>query len=62
MMCDWVNTFLKKKKKDFAPNLRKFGIACSEKEEVNEWIALDILTLNSQSECVKNTVHCFSIY
>ena len=42
----------------FALNLHKFGFAYSEELEVNQWIALDILS--SQSECVKNTIHCFS--
>ena len=40
----------------FAHNLHKFGFAYSEELEVNQWIALDILS--SQSECVKDTIHC----
>ena len=39
----------------FALNLHKFGFAYSEELEVNQWIALDILS--SQSECVKNTYY-----
>ena len=42
----------------FAHNLHKFGFAYSEELEVNQWITLDILS--SQSECVENTIHCFS--
>ena len=58
MMHDSVNT----QKKHFAPNLHEFGVACSEKLEVNQCIALDIPILNSQSEHAKNTVRCFNIY
>ena len=43
-------------------NLREFGVARSEEPEVNQRIALDILSLSSQSEREKNTIHCFSIY
>ena len=46
----------------FARNLREFGVARSEVLEVNQWIVQDIHWLNSQSERVKNTMHCFSIY
>ena len=46
----------------FARNLRKFGVALLEKLEVNQWIALDIPTLSSQSERAKNTIHRLSIY
>ena len=43
----------------FAHNfIHKFGFAYSEELEVNQWITLDILS--SQSECAKNTIHCFS--
>ena len=42
----------------FACNLHKFGFAYLEELEVNQWMALDILS--SQSECLKNTIHCFS--
>ena len=42
----------------FACNLHKFGFAYLGELEVNQWIALDILS--SQSECAKNTIHCFS--
>ena len=41
-------------------NLGEFGVTCSEELEVNQWIALDIPSLSSQSEHVKNTIHCFS--
>ena len=43
----------------FARNLSKFSVACLEKLEVNQWIALDIRWLSSQSERAKNTIHCF---
>ena len=46
----------------FACNLREFGVARSAKLEVNQWIALDIRRLSSQSERAKNTIHCFRIY
>ena len=42
----------------FARNLHKFGFAYLEELEMNQWIALDILS--SQSECAKNTIHCFN--
>ena len=40
----------------------EIGVACLEELVVNQWIALDIPSLSSQSECVKNTIHCFNIY
>ena len=40
----------------------EIGVACLEELVVNQWIALDIPSLSSQSEHVKNTIHCFSIY
>ena len=44
-----------------AHNLWKFGIAWS--LEMNQWIALDILSFSSQIlEHMKDTIHCFSIY
>ena len=46
----------------FARNLREFGVAWSEELEVNQWIAQDIHWLSRQSEHVKNTIHCFSMY
>ena len=50
---------------DFARNVqREFGVARSRSEEleVNQWIALDIPILSSESEHAKNSIHCFSIY
>ena len=41
---------------------REFGVALSEEVEVNQWIALDIPSVISQSERAKNSIHCFSIY
>ena len=46
----------------FALNLHKFGVAHLEELEVNQWIALDIHWLSSQSDHAKNTIFCFSIY
>ena len=46
----------------FARNLREFSVARSEELEVNQWTALDIHWLSSQSKRVKKTIHCFSIY
>ena len=37
----------------FARNLREFGVARLEKLEVNQWTALDIRSLSSQSKRVK---------
>ena len=42
--------------------LREFGEARSEELEVNQWIALDIHWLSSQSKRAKNTIQCFSTY
>ena len=36
-----------------ARNLREFGVAPSEELHVNQWIALDVPTLSSQSERAK---------
>ena len=33
-----------------------------EELDANQWIALLIQRLSSQSEHAKNTIHCFSIY
>ena len=46
----------------FALNLHKYGVPRSEELEVNQWIALDVHWLRSQSDSAKNTIHCFSIY
>ena len=53
----WFNFFVcygDKQGKHFTCNLHKFGFAYSEELEVNQWIALDILS--SQSECVRKTL------
>ena len=44
----------------FAHNLRAFGVSRS--LEMNQWTALHILSLSSQSERAKNSIHCFGIY
>ena len=46
----------------FAHNLREFRVACSEKLEVNQWIALDIRRLSSQSERARKTLSTVLIY
>ena len=45
----------------FARNLREFGVTLSTELEVNQWIALDIHCLRSQSERAKYTIDCFSV-
>ena len=45
----------------FARNVGEFGVTLSKKLEVNQWIALDIHCLSSQSERAKYTIDCFSI-
>ena len=45
----------------FARNLREFGVTLSTELEVNQWIALDIHYLSSQSERAKYTIDCFSV-
>ena len=57
----WFNCFVcygSKRGNHFARNLHKFVFAYSKELEMNQWVALDIL--GSQSECAKNTIHCFS--
>ena len=53
--------FVANRKAILLKTLRKFGVPHSVELEVNKWIAVDILRLISQLECVKNTIHCFSI-
>ena len=56
-----VCLFVNKPGGPVAHNLWKFGIVWS--LEMNQWIALDILSFSSQiSEHVKDTIHCFSVY
>ena len=38
---------------------RNFGVTLSKELEVNQWIALDIHCLSSQSERAKYTIDCF---
>ena len=47
---------------DFARDLREFGVARPEELEVNQWMAVDIHWLSSQSKRAKSTIHCFRIY
>ena len=42
----------------FGRNLREFAFAL----KVNQWTALDILPLSSQSECAKNTISTVLVY
>ena len=61
---DYVWSFFfygSKPENHFARNLREFGVARSQELGVNQWTALDIPTLSSQSKRAKN-IHCFSIH
>ena len=61
----WWNFFVcygSKLGNHFAHNLREFGVACSEKLEVNQWIALDIRMLSSQSERARKTLSTVLVY